>query len=83
MCRVSTVHIHSGMTCTADAGGHYYTGSVTTDPWTSIAYNTNTIDGTSTGTESVDTGGLSADVSGRTMIIHDWLGCRIACAILE
>ncbi|GMH83756.1 hypothetical protein TrVE_jg3504 [Triparma verrucosa] len=77
------IHIHVGTSCTSKAGAHYFTGSVTTDPWTSITYNTNTIDGTSTGTESVDTGGSSADVSGRTIIIHNWLGGRIACAILE
>merc|ERR1712185_704097 len=39
------IHIHSGMTCTDDAEGHYYTGAVTTDPWTSIAY---TSDGSGT-----------------------------------
>jgi len=75
------IHVHVGTSCTSDAGAHYYTGSVTTDPWTSIAYTANA-DGTSTGTESVDTGGSSADVAGRTMIIHGYDGGRIACAIL-
>ena len=42
------IHIHSGMTCTGNALGHYYTGSVTTDPWTTIAY-TSTSDGTTSG----------------------------------
>ena len=34
------VHIHENPTCTADAGGHYYTvtSTVTSDPWTSINY---------------------------------------------
>ena len=69
------------MSCTADAGGHYYAGAVTSDPWTSISY-TSAADGSSSGTESVDTGGESADVAGRTMIIHDHGGGRVACAIL-
>jgi len=75
------IHIHVGMSCTADAGGHYYAGAVTSDPWTSISY-TSAADGSSSGTESVDTGGESADVAGRTMIIHDHTGARVACAIL-
>ena len=33
------VHIHSGMTCTADAGGHWYDDeTITEDPWASITY---------------------------------------------
>ena len=75
------IHIHSGMTCTADAGGHYYTGSVSTDPWTSIAYTSNA-QGVSAGGFAVTTGGSSADVAGRAMIIHAYDGSRIGCAIL-
>ena len=72
------IHIHAGTSCSADALGHYYTGSVTSDPWTTIAY---TSSGSATsGMLSVDTG--DTDVSGRSMIIHAYDGSRIACAIL-
>jgi len=74
--------IHVGKTCVANAGGHYFTGSVTDDPWTSITY-TASADGKSSGTHSVDTGALSSDVHGRAMIIHAFDGSRIACAILS
>ena len=76
------VHIHAGKTCTADAGGHYYTGTVTSDPWTSIAY-TAASDGTSVGVAEVTTGGTGVDVEGRAMVIHDYSGARVACALLE
>ena len=57
------IHIHSGTTCTADAGGHYYeTSTVTSDPWTSVAY-TSDGSGVSTGSAVVTTGGSSADVA--------------------
>ena len=74
------IHIHSGTTCAGNALGHYYTGSVTSDPWTTIAY---TSSGSATsGVLSVDTGASAMDVSGRSMIIHAYDGSRIACAIL-
>ena len=57
------IHIHSGRTCTDNAGGHYYeTSTVTSDPWTSVAY-TSDGSGVSTGSAVVTTGGSSADVT--------------------
>jgi len=76
------LHIHSGMTCTDNALGHYYTGSVTTDPWTSVAY-TSTADGKTTGSVVVDTGATQAEVVGRAFIVHAYDGSRIACALLQ
>ena len=76
------IHVHSGMTCTGDAGGHYFTGAVTSDPWTSIAYTSDASSGTSSGTVTVDTGALSTDINGRALIVHAYDGSRIACAIL-
>ena len=70
------IHIHAGTTCTGDAGGHYYTGAVTTDPWASIAY-TSDAGGTTSGSLSVDTGAISSEVAGRSMIIHAYDGSRI------
>ena len=82
------VHIHSGTTCTDNAGGHYYTGAITDDPWTSIAYTSSlTTFETRTyavafGTISVDTGGAAIDIAGRAFIVHAHDGSRIGCAIL-
>ena len=78
---VFAVHIHTGMTCTADAGGHYYTGSVTADPWTSVVYTSDSA-GLTSGSLTVTTGGSSGEVAGRAMIIHAHDGSRIGCAIL-
>ena len=75
------IHIHAGSTCTADALGHYYTGAVSADPWTAIAY-TSDASGASAGSYSVTTGGSSAEVAGRAMIVHAYDGSRIGCAIL-
>ena len=74
------VHIHSGATCTGNAGGHFYTGSVTSDPWTSIAYTST--DGTATGSVTVNTGASSASLIGLAFIVHGYDGGRIGCAIL-
>ena len=75
------VHIHAGTTCTASALGHYYTGAVTSDPWTSIAY-TSDANGAASGTLVVDTGGVADDVAGLALIVHGYDGGRIGCAIL-
>ena len=75
------VHIHVGTNCSSSAGGHYFTGAVTTDPWTAIAYTSTS--GTTQGTYTVKTGGTSYDVQGRTVIIHNYVGGRIACAVLS
>jgi len=76
------VHIHSGRTCDDDAGGHYFTGIVTDDPWTTIAYTADA--GTmASGIVEVTTGALGADVDGRAVVIHGFDGGRIACALLQ
>ena len=80
------VHIHP--TCTANAGGHYYTGAVTTDPWTNINYATGQAaatpanGGTMVGTYSVNTGATSAQIAGKSFLVHDYDGNRIACGII-
>ena len=60
--------------------GHYYTGAVTADPWTTVGYSTS--DGTATGTLSVTTGATAAEVAGRALIVHGYDGGRVACALL-
>ena len=76
------IHIHSGTSCTEDALGHYYTGAVTSDPWTSIAYTSDT-SGATSGSVVVDTGGTYSEVIGRALIIHAYDGSRIGCALLS
>ena len=76
------IHVHSGNSCTSDALGHFYMGTVTTDPWTTIAYTSSSY-GTASGSVTVDTGASSAQVAGRALIIHGYDGRRISCALLR
>ena len=65
------------MSCTANAGGHYYTRSVTSDPWVYATY--------AGGTTSfaIDTGASTlGQLNGHALIIHAYDGSPIACAIL-
>jgi len=73
------IHIHSGTSCAENALGHFY--AVDDDPWTSVAYTSND-SGTAHGETMVDTGYSSVQTTGRAMIVHDYSGARIACAIL-
>ena len=75
------VHIHTGMTCSDNAGGHYFTGTVTADPWTSVSY-TADAGGAASGVLQVTTGALGSDVEGRALIVHGFDGGRIGCALL-
>jgi len=78
------IHVHAGLSC-EDAGGHYYdNASVTEDPWKSVRYTT--VDGNGTASDQnvqVITGWSLADVDGRTMVVHDVTGARVACALLH
>ena len=76
------IHIHVGTSCGADAGGHFYTGRVTVDPWLNIVY-TATPQGTASGTLTVNTGATGSELEGRAVIIHGVNGQRVACARLE
>jgi hypothetical protein len=75
------IYIHTGMTCTADAGGHYFTSPVVADPWTSISYTSATGDAMGY-VWGVTTGGRSGDIVGRAVVVHGYDGGRIACALL-
>ena len=75
------VHIHVGATCTDDALGHYFGGSITSDPWGSVAY-TSTADAMAVGTVTLDTGITQTDLNGKAVVVHGFDGGRIACAIL-
>lgn len=78
------VHIHKGESCKEDALGHYY--ATKEDPWKTITYRAKK---TPKGFEAtakdvkVTTDLTNADVTGRTFIVHDFEGARVACGILE
>merc|ERR1712190_244051 len=76
------IHIHTGTSCTNNALGHYFTDTVTNDPWTAISY-TSLPNGTTSGTAAVMTGALASNIEGRAFIVHGFDGGRIACAILQ
>merc|ERR1719409_256700 len=67
------IHIHAGSTCDANAGGHYFTGTVTSDPWTSISY-TASCSGEASGVVTVTTGGTGADIEGLAVVVHGYDG---------
>jgi len=85
------IHIHTGTSCAADAGGHYFKGEI--DPWgvgfyTSVS-RTNGEPGDYYGSTAkswftVPSTGLTAsDIMGRVVIVHDHRGGRIACSLLH
>ena len=78
------LHVHSGTTCTDDAGGHYYNQEIfADDPWASIRYGgKGTVSGTADDPVSVDTGLQLSELAGHAFIVHGWYGERIACALL-
>jgi len=85
------IHMHSGQTCDAGAGPHFYVGIIDEDPWVNVAWDGDTKDGKAIFTASVTTGGNCRRVSssnpngmvGRTFIIHNYDGDRVACAPIE
>ena len=75
------LHVHTGISCSSDAGGHYFTGAVVVDPWATVGY-TSTPTGTASGSLSVETGAMQQSLIGKAVIVHSFNGSRIACAIL-
>lgn len=72
------------MTCDdADSvGGHYYDGgSISDDPWAPVTY-TASADGTSKGKTKANIG-EGQDINGRAIVVHDKMGARVACALIE
>jgi len=72
------IHIHAGTSCAEDAGPHFY--SVPEDPWSIGTYETFSFP--AMGGFDLATGLTAADYVGRTLILHDASGARIACAII-
>jgi len=79
------VHIHEGTSCDEDALGHYYNDELAEDPWKPVGYTTYSDSGGARSTlvgRKVLTGLTAEEIDGHTMIVHDFDGGRIACAIL-
>jgi len=78
------IHVHVGGDCenASTIGGHYYKQDVIApDPWKPIMYSAE--GGKASGvTIKVVTGVTSEDVAGRTMVVHDASGARIACGAI-
>jgi hypothetical protein len=80
------IHIHEGHSCYTVAGGHYWDrADYQVDPWVSVTYSSWKFPWSSYAyehSEVVTTGLANHDVNGRTMIVHDATGARVACGIL-
>ena len=76
------VHIHKGTSCTEDAEGHYYDTSIGSDPWGAGYYTANS-DGTAETRFALMAGTSSSEITGKAVIVHDYNGGRIGCALLE
>eukprot|EP00746_Dinoflagellata_sp_MGD_P006628 gnl/MRDRNA2_/MRDRNA2_113018_c0_seq1.p1 gnl/MRDRNA2_/MRDRNA2_113018_c0~~gnl/MRDRNA2_/MRDRNA2_113018_c0_seq1.p1 ORF type:complete len:258 (-),score=39.14 gnl/MRDRNA2_/MRDRNA2_113018_c0_seq1:198-971(-) len=74
------VHIHKGESCKEDALGHYFASAE--DPWKTITYTSKNGKASKSNVE-VTTELTNADVKGRTFIVHNYEGARVACGILK
>ena len=80
------VHIHEGMTCSdADAiGGHYWNKDAhSEDPWKNVRYVIQGSMPSAVNDIMVTTGYGAEDINGRAVVVHDYDGARIGCAIIE
>lgn len=69
------IHIHKGFSC-EDAQGHFY--NTTEDPWKHVVYN-----GGDGKDGPIVTNTTMYDVLGRTFVVHDYGGARVACGIIQ
>jgi hypothetical protein len=80
------IHFHTGTTCAtaAEVGGHYYGNGVTVDPWTGKNGGSYTYSSTNKGLSHFSTtyGSDLKNSVGRTVVMHNELGGRIACGFL-
>ena len=80
------VHIHEGTSCddASTIGGHFWNMDlIPEDPWQDIRY---TIQGglpSALNDLSVTTGLGPEDITGRTVVVHDYNGVRIGCAVIQ
>lgn len=72
------IHVHSGP-C-SDAGGHFFsTGQ--SDPWSQVVYFADDVGRTGTSVSvQIQVGETTASMIGRSLVVHDFSGARVACA---
>lgn len=77
------LHVHAGPSCDSPeaAGPHYYDPSYKTDPWAPVAINI-TSTGDASGTLNVEFGYGYSQSQNRPVVVHDWTGARISCALI-
>ena len=75
------LHVHAGSSCanSATQGGHHFTG--TSDPWAGVMYPST--DGSGAAAFEFYASGVPTDIAGRTFIVHNSAGGRVACGVLE
>lgn len=75
-----SISIHEGTNCTdaVTIGGHLFAANLDSDPWKPVIYSVS--GGVATGEIArVGTGLTNKDLLGRTMVVHDATGARMAC----
>jgi len=79
------LHIHIGKTCSnnTEIAGHYFVayGGSTADPWANVSYKSDN-KGNANGVTTVDFGSNFNSTVGRSVVIHDQNGTRMACALI-
>eukprot|EP01062_Namystynia_karyoxenos_P010482 TRINITY_DN1370_c1_g1_i1.p1 TRINITY_DN1370_c1_g1~~TRINITY_DN1370_c1_g1_i1.p1 ORF type:complete len:1189 (+),score=294.34 TRINITY_DN1370_c1_g1_i1:77-3568(+) len=79
------VHVHQGQDCgdKATVGGHYYDQQLfSADPWLDVRYAAEA-SGAAQGSAKLRSGYTPAQLAGRTFVVHDAAGARIACGTVN
>ena len=76
------MHVHAGTTC-ENSGGHFYTpnGNGDPDPWNVVKYSADEF-GNAAGSFEIQCGYDLKDIIGRTFVVHNGNGQRVACTEL-
>jgi len=78
------IHVHDGSDCgnASTIGGHYYNkNKISLDPWKPIMYTANGSNAMGI-TIKVVTGVTNKEVAGRSLVVHNASGARIACGVI-
>jgi len=77
------VHIHEGTTC-ENAGAHFWNAAeIPEDPWQTVRYKVLGQGPSIANLVVVVTRLTKEDIFGRALVVHDFSGTRIACAIID
>jgi len=75
-------HIHSGTTCDAGTGGHYFADSEPNDPWVTSTYTDAANGEAAVADTTVRTGYTLSELEGHVIVVHNAEGGRVACSVL-